>query len=52
MENSIFHNESEKSMLMKTENASSNKKLVSFSKDLNNYELDIHGITKSVIKKE
>lgn len=34
-------------MLMKTENASSNKKLISFSKDLNKYEL-----TKSVIKKE
>jgi len=52
MDNSICRNESEKNMLMKTENASSIKKLVSFTKDLNNDELDTQGITKSVIKKE
>ena len=46
MDNSLCHNESEKNMLMKTENASSHKKLISFRKDLNNDELNTHSIKK------
>ena len=38
IDNSICRNESEKNMLMKTENAISNKRLISFSKDLNKKE--------------
>ena len=51
IDNSICRNESEKNMLMKTENASSHKKLISFRKDLNNDELNIHRITKNSINK-
>ena len=51
MDNSLCHNESEKNMLMKTENASSHKKLISFRKDLNNDELNTHRITKDSINK-
>jgi NIMA (never in mitosis gene a)-related kinase len=52
MDNSICRNESEKNMLMKTENASSHKKLISFRKDLNNDELNTQRLTKVGIKKE